>query len=105
MPLVPVANGTRLVAPTRLYARLRDDLAPFAYEAPPPFAQDHAAVLAELGMRQKPTPADLMGFLLVRGGAWVLRLRVWRSRRDDCWMPTSTLASLWLPAGGQEPMT
>lgn len=29
---VPVANGTRLVAPEQLFARLQDNLAPFAYE-------------------------------------------------------------------------
>lgn len=64
--MVPVANATRLVPPCALFGRLREDLAPFAYEAPPKLAQQHGAVLAELGMQLSPTAADLMRFLLVR---------------------------------------
>lgn len=64
--LVPVANGTRLVPPSRLFGRLRDDLAPFAYEVPSAFAHAHAAILAELGMRDTPSGADLARFVLVR---------------------------------------
>lgn len=32
MSLVPVAAGSRLIAPGRLFARLPQDLSPFAYE-------------------------------------------------------------------------
>ena len=62
--LVPVANNTRLLPPERLFLRLRDDLAPFAYELPAPFTA-HTAVLQELGMRQHPTAADLVKLVVV----------------------------------------
>lgn len=32
VPMVPVAAGSRLIAPGRLFARLPQNLAPFAYE-------------------------------------------------------------------------
>ena len=62
---MPVANSTQLVAPTRLFARLKDDLAPFIYEVPPAFSE-HLAVLKQLGCRDSPTPADLLDTLKVR---------------------------------------
>jgi hypothetical protein len=62
--LVPVANNTRLLPPERLFLRLRDDLAPFAYELQAPFTA-HTAVLQELGMRQHPTAADLVKLVVV----------------------------------------
>jgi hypothetical protein len=35
VPTVPVAAGSRLIAPGRLFARLPQNLAPFAYEVGP----------------------------------------------------------------------
>jgi hypothetical protein len=35
---VPVANGTRMVAPLHLFSRLHQDLAPFAFEVTLPVA-------------------------------------------------------------------
>ena len=61
---MPVANSTQLVAPTRLFARLKDDLAPFIYEVPPAFSE-HLAVLKQLGCRDTPAPADLLDTLKV----------------------------------------
>lgn len=62
---VPVANATRLVAPCCLFARLKEDLAPFAYEVPAHFTQ-HLPVLVELGARDEPSAADLLLILQVR---------------------------------------
>lgn len=59
---IPVLNSTRLVPPMRLFTRLRQDLAPFAFEVPPAFAQ-HIALLKQLGMQDAPTTTDLLGIL------------------------------------------
>ena len=61
---IPVLNSTRLVPPMRLFTRLRQDLAPFAFEVPPAFAQD-IALLKQLGMQDAPTTTDLLGILEV----------------------------------------
>ncbi|KAK9808692.1 hypothetical protein WJX72_002029 [[Myrmecia] bisecta] len=64
---VPVANCTRLVAPAGLFARLRDDLAPFAYQVPTALAS-HMEILKKLGARDMPTAGDLLSILQgVRG--------------------------------------
>lgn len=39
VPLVPVANASRLVPCTALFVRLRDDLSPFGYEVPTSLVQ------------------------------------------------------------------
>jgi hypothetical protein len=62
---IPVANSTRFLPPARLFARLREDVAPFAYELPIAFAPYHS-LLRELGMRDAPTPSDLLSVLEVR---------------------------------------
>eukprot|EP00884_Botryococcus_braunii_P020229 jgi/Botrbrau1/6890/Bobra.67_3s0009.1 len=59
---IPVANMTRLLPPARLFARLREDLAPFAYEVPLTFAP-HLPLLRELGVRDEPAPSDLLPLL------------------------------------------
>lgn len=64
LALVPVANGTRLVPPSSLYVRLRDDLSPFAFELPTSLV-GHSTTLQELGMKGAPTAADLIAFLQV----------------------------------------
>ena len=61
---IPVLNSTRLVPPTRLFTRLRQDLAPFAFEVPPAFVQ-HIALLKQLGMQDAPATTDLLGILEV----------------------------------------
>lgn len=59
VPFIPVANGTRLVAPDRLYARARTDLAPFAFELPRLFTP-YLRVLEGLGTGDAPTPEGLL---------------------------------------------
>jgi hypothetical protein len=59
-----VANGTLLVAPSRVFARLRVDLAPIAFELPSSLSS-RSQILHELGMKEAPSPADLVGFLQV----------------------------------------
>ena len=61
---VPVANATRLVAPSRLFARLREDLAPFAYEIPAAFSS-HIEILKTAGARDSPSATDLLNILKV----------------------------------------
>ena len=65
MQFVPVANATRLVAPSRLFARLREDLAPFAYEIPAAFSS-HIEILKTAGARDTPSATDLLNILKVR---------------------------------------
>ncbi|BDA44284.1 probable Sacsin [Coccomyxa sp. Obi] len=62
LALIPVANGTRLVAPSSLYVRLRDDLSPFAFELPAALV-GRSTIIQELGMKSEPTAADLINFL------------------------------------------
>ncbi|GJP36742.1 hypothetical protein CLOM_g21216 [Closterium sp. NIES-68] len=60
--LVPVANGTRLVPASALFARLGPDLAPYLFELPRrflPFSQ----LLVDLGMHDSPSPSALSSFL------------------------------------------
>lgn len=61
---VPVGNATRLIAPHRLFLRLKEDLAPFAYEVPPAFVR-HVDILKQLGCRDAPTTDDLIDLLKV----------------------------------------
>lgn len=75
MPLVPVANCSRLVAPRRLFMRLRADLAPFAYEVPLALAP-FSRLFKELGAADEPSAEQLVDALAVfksqvgrRGGA------------------------------------
>ncbi len=64
LALIPVANGTRLVPPSSLYVRLRDDLSPFAFELPTALV-GRSNTLQELGMEAAPSAADLISFLKV----------------------------------------
>lgn len=64
LAFIPVANSTRLVAPACLFARLRSDLSPIAFELPPSLTS-RTQVLQELGMKEAPLPNDLMDFLQV----------------------------------------
>ncbi len=64
LALIPVANGTRLVPPASLYVRLRDDLSPFAFELPAALV-GRSIILQELGIKSRPTAADLNNFLQV----------------------------------------
>ena len=73
---IPVLNSTRLVPPTRLFTRLRQDLAPFAFEVPPAFIQ-HIALLKQLGMQDAPATSDLLGILEV--GYRVSSARCWNT--------------------------
>jgi sacsin len=59
VPFIPVANGTRLVAPDRLYARARTDLAPFAFELPRAFTP-YLRILEVVGTGDAPTPDGLL---------------------------------------------
>ena len=68
VPLVPVANNTRLLPPERLFLRLRDDLTPFAFELPAAFTA-HTAVLQDLGMKQEPSASDLVKLVVVSAAA------------------------------------
>ena len=62
-PCIPVANSTRLVPPTCLFARLSANLAPYLFELPRRFLQ-FSSILAELGMADCPSPSTLLSFLL-----------------------------------------
>ena len=63
--MVPVANATLLAAPSRLFTRLRQDLAPFAFELPPEYTP-YVTMLKAAGCRDSPTSADLLQILRVR---------------------------------------
>ncbi|KAK9856110.1 hypothetical protein WJX84_004825 [Apatococcus fuscideae] len=62
LAFVPVANGTRLVPATSLFARLKRDLAPFAYQLPFTFVA-HSEVLVQIGMESQPKPDRLLQIL------------------------------------------
>ncbi|KAK9867034.1 hypothetical protein WJX84_006426, partial [Apatococcus fuscideae] len=62
LAFVPVANGTRLVPPTSLFARLKRDLAPFAYQLPFAFVP-YSEVLVQIGMESQPKPERLLRIL------------------------------------------
>jgi hypothetical protein len=62
VPLVPVANCSRLVAPRRLFMRLRADLAPFAYEVPLALAP-FSRLFKELGAADEPSAEQLVDAL------------------------------------------
>ena len=64
LAFVPVANGTRLVPPTSLFARLKRDLAPFAYQLPFVFVP-FTDVLVQIGMESQPKPERLLRILQV----------------------------------------
>lgn len=51
--------------PSRLFVRLREDLAPFAYEVPPEY-NAHVGTLKEAGCRDTPTSTDLLQIFRVR---------------------------------------
>jgi len=61
---VPVANATRLVAPSHLFSRLREDLAPFAYEVPAAFSSN-LETLKTAGVRDSPSTTNLLHILRV----------------------------------------
>ena len=65
MPFIPVANATQLMPPTRLFVRLREELAPFAYEVPPEY-NAYVSTLKEAGCRDVPTSVDLLQILRVK---------------------------------------
>ncbi|GLC59948.1 hypothetical protein PLESTB_001557000 [Pleodorina starrii] len=56
---VPVARGTLLAPPRRLYVRLKEDFAPFAFEVPPSLAS-FTALLKSLGAQDEPRAQDLV---------------------------------------------
>ncbi len=64
LAFVPVTNGTRLVPATSLFARLKRDLAPFAYQLPFGFVP-HTEVLVQIGMESQPRPERLLRILQV----------------------------------------
>ncbi len=64
LAFIPVANSTLLVPPSRLFLRLRSELAPIAFELPPSLTA-RTDVLRELGMKDTPSAADLISFLQV----------------------------------------
>ncbi|GFR39737.1 hypothetical protein Agub_g219, partial [Astrephomene gubernaculifera] len=59
---VPVARGTLLAPPRRLYVRLKEDLAPFAFEVPPSLAS-FTPLLKSLGAQDEPRAQDLLDSL------------------------------------------
>ncbi|KXZ55127.1 hypothetical protein GPECTOR_3g279 [Gonium pectorale] len=59
---VPVARGTLLAPPRRLYLRLKEDLAPLAFELPPSLAP-FTPLLKALGVRDEPRAQDLLDML------------------------------------------
>ena len=63
--MIPVANSTLLAAPSRLFTRLRQDLAPFTFELPPEYTP-YVAMLKTAGCRDSPTSSDLLQILRVR---------------------------------------
>ena len=77
---VPVANGTRLVPPTSLFARLKRDLAPFAYQLPFAFVP-YSEVLSQIGMESQPKPERLLRILqvfsLFLSASWAVCVRAW----------------------------
>lgn len=73
LAFVPVANGTRLVPPTSLFARLKRDLAPFAYQLPFTFVA-HSEVLVQIGMESQPKPDRLLQILQVEAAIYSLGL-------------------------------
>ncbi|EFJ44918.1 hypothetical protein VOLCADRAFT_118510 [Volvox carteri f. nagariensis] len=56
---VPVARGTLLAPPRRLYVRLKEDFAPFAFEVPPSLAS-FTPLLKSLGAQDEPRAQDLV---------------------------------------------
>ena len=52
LPLIPVANGSRLAPPSQVFFRLPVDLSPFAYEVPAGLASK-TSVLRSLGAREE----------------------------------------------------
>ncbi|KAK9798935.1 hypothetical protein WJX73_003884 [Symbiochloris irregularis] len=59
---IPVANATRLAAPTQLFIRLPGDLAPLAFEVPVQLVS-HMALLQELGVAESATTEKLISLL------------------------------------------
>ena len=64
VPFVPVANATRLAAPSQLFVRLSEELAPFAFEVPVHLVS-HLPVLRELGVADGASTATLISLLQV----------------------------------------
>ena len=64
LPFVPVANATRLAAPSQLFVRLSEDLAPFAFEVPVHLVA-HLPLLRELGVADGVSTAKLISLLQV----------------------------------------
>jgi sacsin len=64
VPLVPVQAGATLVRPDTVYAQLGDaaGLAPFAFQLPSALLP-HLELLSALGVREKPSPSDLLAHL------------------------------------------
>ena len=62
---IPVANATHLAAPSRVFVRLRQDLAPFAFELPPEYSA-YLSMLKEAGCRDLPASSDLLQILKAR---------------------------------------
>eukprot|EP00955_Chlamydomonas_euryale_P004809 51488-Chlamydomonas_euryale.AAC.1 len=61
--LVPVAGGTRLAVPRRVFARVPcGELSPFVHELPAALAQ-HLPLLRSLGAADAPGAADLLAAL------------------------------------------
>ncbi|GIL55477.1 hypothetical protein Vafri_11042, partial [Volvox africanus] len=59
---VPVARATLLAPPRRLYVRLKEDFAPFAFEVPPSLAS-FTSLLKSLGTQDEPRAQDLVDSL------------------------------------------
>ncbi|GLI60510.1 hypothetical protein VaNZ11_002673 [Volvox africanus] len=59
---VPVARATLLAPPRRLYVRLKEDFAPFAFEVPPSLAS-FTSLLKSLGAQDEPRAQDLVDSL------------------------------------------
>ena len=64
MPFLPVANATRLAAPSQLFVRLSEDLAPFAFEVPVQLI-GHMPLLRQLGVADGASTAILISLLQV----------------------------------------
>ncbi|GIM06473.1 hypothetical protein Vretimale_10717, partial [Volvox reticuliferus] len=56
---IPVARATLLAPPRRLYVRLKEDFAPFAFEVPPSLAS-FMPLLKSLGAQDEPRAQDLV---------------------------------------------
>ncbi|MCO5547273.1 hypothetical protein L7F22_000720 [Adiantum nelumboides] len=62
IPFIPIANGTRLCLPSRIFLHLEMNLAPFMFQLPNSYLP-FVKLLTELGMEESPTLSRLQALL------------------------------------------